>query len=442
MAFLETPRFPDDISSGVVGGPEYSTTVIVVRSGFEQRNSNWSQSRGRWDASHAVRTRAQMEVLFAFFRSVKGKAHGFRFKDWIDYQVAKADGVLGTGVGNGGSTYQIGKLYAAGALSEIRAIRKPVAGTVVGYRNDTPLTVGAGAGQIAIDTTTGLITFQPDVTKTIDANVVKAVDANVAKTITGITQANPGVVTATGHTFTTGDRITHSGIVGMTQLNGVTATVTVIDANTYSLGIDTTAYTAYSSGGTATRYGIAQTNPVWVHADAHTFVNGDLVKLETVGGMTQVNNLYFTVANKTTKGFELSGINGTGYTAYTSGASAIKYGITQTNPVRVYSAAHGRANGSLAYLSGVVGMTQVNGLTFTVANAATDYFDLSGINGTAYSARTSGGTISVFPQITDVLQVSCEFDVPCRFDTDKLEGHRDAGQIYGWNSIPIVEIRA
>ena len=67
--------------------------------------------------------------------------------------------------------------------------------------------------------------------------------------ITGITAANPGVVTDVAHGLTTGDRIKLTSILGMVELNQQTATVTVLTADTFSIGIDTTAYTAYASGG-------------------------------------------------------------------------------------------------------------------------------------------------------------------------------------------------
>lgn len=72
-----------------------------------------------------------------------------------------------------------------------------------------------------------------------------------AKTITAITKANPGKVTATGHGYSTGDTVWLSAVVGMTQVNGRFFTVTVVDANNFTLGVDTSAYTTYSSGGTA-----------------------------------------------------------------------------------------------------------------------------------------------------------------------------------------------
>ena len=76
------------------------------------------------------------------------------------------------------------------------------------------------------------------------------------KVITGATQANPCVVTATGHGLETGDLIEIYGVVGMVELNGNTYSVVKIDADNVSLkdsvtfvDIDSTGYTAYSSGG-------------------------------------------------------------------------------------------------------------------------------------------------------------------------------------------------
>jgi Ubiquitin-activating enzyme E1 FCCH domain len=67
--------------------------------------------------------------------------------------------------------------------------------------------------------------------------------------ITGATNANPGVITSTAHGLTTGDQITISGVQGMTQLNGNTYTVTVVTVNTFSIGVNTTAFGVYTGGG-------------------------------------------------------------------------------------------------------------------------------------------------------------------------------------------------
>lgn len=69
--------------------------------------------------------------------------------------------------------------------------------------------------------------------------------------------------------------------------------------------------------------GITQANPAVVTSAAHGRVNGDLVYLGGVQGMTQVNTsiseVAYVVAGATTNTFQLTGINSTGFGAYTSG---------------------------------------------------------------------------------------------------------------------------
>ena len=68
-----------------------------------------------------------------------------------------------------------------------------------------------------------------------------------------ITQANPGVVTTVlNHGYTTGQVVKFEGVVGMTEVNGNTYTATVIDDKNFSIGVNTTGYFAYVSGGVLT----------------------------------------------------------------------------------------------------------------------------------------------------------------------------------------------
>lgn len=64
--------------------------------------------------------------------------------------------------------------------------------------------------------------------------------------ITAISQANPGVITAPFHALSNDQEVFLSGIEGMTELNGRLITVTVIDANNFSIGIDTTGFAAFT----------------------------------------------------------------------------------------------------------------------------------------------------------------------------------------------------
>lgn len=155
MSFIETPRFPDGISYGAAGGPEYQTDIVTVNSGYESRNVNWSQAKGPYDVGYRLRTKVQTSDLIAFFRSVKGRAHGFRFKDWSDYEVDQSNGVL-TLISAG--VYQLAKSYSAGALGEIRTIKKPVAGTVAIFRTRSGTTTNI-TGSSVINTVTGRVTI-------------------------------------------------------------------------------------------------------------------------------------------------------------------------------------------------------------------------------------------------------------------------------------------
>lgn len=68
--------------------------------------------------------------------------------------------------------------------------------------------------------------------------------------VTNITQANPGVVTTDkNHGYANGQVVTMSGIVGMTPLNGVPVTITVVDEKDFSIGVNTIVMPAYISGG-------------------------------------------------------------------------------------------------------------------------------------------------------------------------------------------------
>jgi uncharacterized protein (TIGR02217 family) len=151
MAFLETPRFPDCVAVGATGGPGYSTSIVRVFSGYEQRNINHEQALGEWDVGQAARDPANMAELIAFVRVLKARGHGFRFKDHSDYACTVANGRLGTGLGDGTATAF--QLYQQGALSELRDIKKPVSPVSL-YVNAVLQTAG-----VTVNYTTGIVTF-------------------------------------------------------------------------------------------------------------------------------------------------------------------------------------------------------------------------------------------------------------------------------------------
>jgi uncharacterized protein (TIGR02217 family) len=143
MSFNNSARFPLNIAFGAIGGPGYQTSIVTVDSGREYGKANWANSRGKWNVGMRAMPKADTDDLIAFFRVVKGRAYGFRFRDWSDYQVAAGQGVI---IQNADGSLQLAKQYTSGDLTEIRPISTPVSGTVV--------MVGGGT----IDYVTGKVT--------------------------------------------------------------------------------------------------------------------------------------------------------------------------------------------------------------------------------------------------------------------------------------------
>ena len=84
MSFHEV-RFPTDISRGAQGGPERRTDVVVLGSGYEERNSRWADSQRRYNAGYGVKTLDQLYTVLSFFEERRGRLYGFRWRDHADW---------------------------------------------------------------------------------------------------------------------------------------------------------------------------------------------------------------------------------------------------------------------------------------------------------------------------------------------------------------------
>jgi uncharacterized protein (TIGR02217 family) len=152
MAFLESPRMPEKISFGAVGGPGFRTSVVTVSSGFEKRNAEWSKVRHSYDVSQAVKTQSDFEEVRNHFLAVGGKRDGFRFKDFADFTVSTGEGVV---LGLTSTTFQLQKKYTFGSVNTLRDIKKPIASGFVLLNSGTPLTLTT---DYTLDATTGIFT--------------------------------------------------------------------------------------------------------------------------------------------------------------------------------------------------------------------------------------------------------------------------------------------
>ena len=99
---------------------------------------------------------------------------------------------------------------------------------------------------------------------------------------------------------------------------------------------------------------------------------------------------------------------------------------TSANPVVITSAGHGYSNGDRVFIASVGGMTELNNREFTVANKTTDTFELSGINGSAFTTYTSGGTCGKIVEVTTTYSVTEIFELNHAQSADVLYlAHKD-----------------
>ncbi len=240
--------------------------------------------------------------------------------------------------------------------------------------------------------------------------------------IIGATQANPVELTVTGHGYSTGDEVFVTSVVGMTELNSKFYTITVTGANTFTLdGIDGTAFTAYTSGGVSGRvYTVTMpyvaddlallkfrqsndvlylTHPSYAPrkltrtgAAAWTIEQIDFrpEQARPTGLSVSVNN----TAESTTYKYQVTAVAEETSEESLLGTEAAKpiSGATQADPVVVTVTSHGYSNDDVIYIESVGGMTELNDREYTIANVATNTFELVGVDGTGYTAYTSGGS--------------------------------------------------
>lgn len=148
-------RLPDDIERGARGGPGFNTTVLTLGSGYERRNVNWERVRGNWDLSYGLRTKADAEATLAFFYARLGRACGFRFKDWTDYELGSTGSPQAIATGGGGVTkFQLVRKYSSGGYTYNRYVTRPVAGSIKVYLDGVEQTSG-----FSVNYSTGVVTF-------------------------------------------------------------------------------------------------------------------------------------------------------------------------------------------------------------------------------------------------------------------------------------------
>lgn len=159
-AFHEV-RFPLRLSLATSGGPVRRTDIVNLSNGRENRNSRWRDARRAYDAGSGLRSVDDLYTLLEFFEARGGELYGFRFRDPVDWTsgrpgatVTPLDQPLGTGDGIR-TAFSLAKTYADLGGQSVRAIAKPVDGTVVVSVNGAAVP----AEHYICDPATGIVTF-------------------------------------------------------------------------------------------------------------------------------------------------------------------------------------------------------------------------------------------------------------------------------------------
>jgi hypothetical protein len=235
----------------------------------------------------------------------------------------------------------------------------------------------------------------------------QVLDSDAIKTITGVTAADPAVVTSTAHGLSNGDEVYVSGVVGMTQLNGRSFLIANVATNTFELkglngvDVDASAYTAYSSGGTAIppyevvapwaasdlfKVGYAQSG------DIMTLTHADYPPQELI----RIDNDSWTLTKVI---LEPSQAPPTGIDVFVNPAvtSVAISNVTQANPAVVTTASTPLVTGDRVIITNVGGMVELNNFTYEIVVLGATTFTLkysqSGavVDSAAFNAYTSGG---------------------------------------------------
>jgi uncharacterized protein (TIGR02217 family) len=121
-------------------------------------------------------------------------------------------------------------------------------------------------------------------------------------------------------------------------------------------------------------------------------------------------------------------VNTTGRVTFAADQSFVITGISKAAQAVLSCASHTLVAGQSIQISGVSGMTQINGLRGLVTFVAGGSVTVD-INSTGFSTWTSGGVAHTRPQAGEAVTAGFEFDFPVRFNTSMpigqdFPGHR------------------
>ena len=244
----------------------------------------WVRSLREYEVGIVPLTATQWEAIEGLFDITGGGAYGMLLQDPKDSSVTASQGLLypvvagdlgGTiGLGYGVPSYRLHKRYAAAGTTRTydRLITRPK--SVALLRGGSPVTIGVSAGNAALDSDTGTVTFVADSSQAIQSITVGATTVLNFANGTGVVDD-----------FVTGQRVYITGVTGTaaSALNSLSHEISSIGATSLTISTST-AGLAVSAAGTAFKYPQASEALTWsgqFYVPVHfrdDFIDWDLVR--------------------------------------------------------------------------------------------------------------------------------------------------------------------
>ncbi len=156
MTDFHDVSFPTSISFKSEGGPVFKTQIANLNSGLEKRNILWSKARAEYEISYKDISKNETNQIINFFMARRGRAYGFRFKDWNDFEAKNITIAIGDGTTK---NFQLIKTYGDEANNYTRIITKPIEGSVVIYIDEVQKESG-----FRLNYNSGIISFDNPIT--------------------------------------------------------------------------------------------------------------------------------------------------------------------------------------------------------------------------------------------------------------------------------------
>ena len=238
--FLEE-RLPLDVRMGASYADEFNVEITTTRGDSENRRLVHPFPIRHFSVQYTLEHADLWNRVISLYHRAYGMFAGFRVKCLDDLSTNGTSGIP-TAIDHpcalvSPGVYQLQKRYGVGGTPlsiglPVRTIFKPIAGSVrvaIGSveATNTPTTW-------AVDTTTGKVTFS----------------ANKNRNISAITKAAQAVATVGPHSYVIGESVIFSGVVGMTQINGMRGQITAKAGTTITVNINSSAFSTYTSNGT------------------------------------------------------------------------------------------------------------------------------------------------------------------------------------------------